>query len=203
MLESFITPSLRNSIISKTEYTIDEFASVIKEKLRLEDEETDVAVVQKGFDLCKFLDNQLSHLSGTSTCLSNDVQVDVSTGYFVPPSPPGLPKQHLFPYKIRIQNKGEKKVKLLGRHLIFRNSLEEVLTEVPKNSHGVVGEQPSLGPGDIFEYTSGHTFPHPISEQDPGILGSMEGSYQMVALDTEEHFDAFFSRVLFSTANKA
>jgi len=203
LMENYLIPSLRNSIISKTEYTLDEFDAIISEKLRLEEVEADQAAIQKGFDLCRFLDTQLTQQGGSSSTVSNDVQVDVSTAFFVPPSPSGMPKKHLFPYKIRFHNLGEKKVKLLGRHLIFRNSQEEVLTEVPRNSHGVVGEQPSLGTGDIFEYTSGFTFPYIISEKDPGVLGSMEGSYQMVTCDTEEPFDAHFSRALFSTANKA
>jgi ApaG protein len=40
---------------------------------------------------------------------------------------------------------------------------------------GVVGEQPLLKPGDSFEYTSGTAISSPV--------GSMKGSYQMVAED--------------------
>jgi uncharacterized protein affecting Mg2+/Co2+ transport len=203
LLQSFVIASLRNSVISKTEYTVEEFNSLLEEKLRLHENEVDNSLVQKGFDLCRFLDKQLTLLTGSSTSISNDIKVDISTAYFVPPSPPGMQKKQLFPYRIRIQNLGEKKVQLLGRHLIFRNSQEEALTEVPRDSHGVVGEQPSLSAGDIFEYTSGYSFPYEISEDDPGMLGSMEGSYQMVTLDTDERFDALFSRTSFSTANKA
>jgi ApaG protein len=39
----------------------------------------------------------------------------------------------------------------------------------------VVGEQPHLGPGDAFEYTSGCPLTTPF--------GSMQGSYQCVADD--------------------
>jgi ApaG protein len=39
----------------------------------------------------------------------------------------------------------------------------------------VVGEQPLLKPGDSFEYTSGTAISTPV--------GSMKGSYQMVAED--------------------
>ena len=46
---------------------------------------------------------------------------------------------------------------------------------------GVVGEQPRLEPGDQFEYTSGAVLTTP--------LGTMQGSYRMVADDGTE-FDA-------------
>jgi ApaG protein len=49
------------------------------------------------------------------------------------------------------------------------------------NGPGVVGEQPVLGPGEAFEYTS--FCPLPTS------IGSMHGSYQMVSASGEA-FDA-------------
>jgi len=51
---------------------------------------------------------------------------------------------------------------------------------------GVVGEQPLLKPGESFEYTSGTAITTPV--------GTMYGSYQMVAEDGE-HFDGGDSRV--------
>ena len=46
---------------------------------------------------------------------------------------------------------------------------------------GVVGKQPTLAPGESFEYTSGWPLPTPF--------GIMEGSYQMVT-DDGDRFDA-------------
>ncbi|MDX1435024.1 MAG: ApaG domain, partial [Gammaproteobacteria bacterium] len=46
---------------------------------------------------------------------------------------------------------------------------------------GVVGEQPRLGPGEGFQYTSAALIDTPV--------GTMRGSYQMVAEDGVE-FDA-------------
>jgi ApaG protein len=46
---------------------------------------------------------------------------------------------------------------------------------------GVIGEQPSLAPGESFEYTSGAALPTPV--------GTMRGSYQMLASDGTR-FDA-------------
>jgi ApaG protein len=46
---------------------------------------------------------------------------------------------------------------------------------------GVVGEQPLLAPGERFQYTSGAVLETPV--------GTMQGSYQMVA-DDGERFEA-------------
>jgi len=46
---------------------------------------------------------------------------------------------------------------------------------------GVVGEQPVLKPGEGFRYTSGAVIETPV--------GTMQGSYQMVAADGQQ-FDA-------------
>jgi ApaG protein len=51
----------------------------------------------------------------------------------------------------------------------------------------VVGEQPVLGPGEHFEYTSGCPLSTPF--------GSMEGTYQMVTSDGDR-FDADIERFL-------
>ena len=61
---------------------------------------------------------------------------------------------------------------LISRHWIIadgENDIQEV------RGLGVVGEQPLLKPGDTFEYTSGTTISSPV--------GSMKGSYQMIAED--------------------
>jgi ApaG protein len=67
---------------------------------------------------------------------------------------------------------------LLTRHWIItdaNNKVQEVKGE------GVVGEQPHLKPGEQFRYTSGTMLETPV--------GSMKGSYQMIADDGVE-FDA-------------
>ncbi len=67
--------------------------------------------------------------------------------------------------------------KLMTRHWIItdaNNYTQEV------RGDGVVGEQPHLQPGEGFQYTSGTVLDTPI--------GSMRGSYQMVA-DDGSQFD--------------
>jgi ApaG protein len=67
---------------------------------------------------------------------------------------------------------------LISRHWIITDSNGKV-QEV--KGLGVVGEQPKLAPGESYEYTSGAAIATPV--------GTMRGSYQMVAEDGTK-FDA-------------
>jgi ApaG protein len=78
----------------------------------------------------------------------------------------------VFAYTIVIINMGTVPAQLISRHWIIADGSGGV-QEV--RGLGVVGEQPLLKPGDSFEYTSGTAISTPV--------GSMKGSYQMVAED--------------------
>jgi len=84
----------------------------------------------------------------------------------------------VFAYTITILNKGSLPAQLVSRHWIItdaRNQVQEV------RGLGVVGAQPLIKPGESYEYTSGTAIATPV--------GTMKGSYQMVAEDGT-HFDA-------------
>jgi ApaG protein len=86
--------------------------------------------------------------------------------------------RYAFAYTITITNTGEIPAQLISRHWIItdaNNLVQEVKGE------GVVGAQPKLKPGQSFEYTSGSMLATPV--------GTMRGSYQMVA-DDGTRFDA-------------
>jgi len=78
----------------------------------------------------------------------------------------------VFAYTITITNTGTAAAKLISRHWIITDSDNRV-QEV--RGMGVVGEQPTLKPQESFEYTSGTAIATPV--------GTMRGSYQMVAAD--------------------
>ena len=80
--------------------------------------------------------------------------------------------QYVFTYTIKITNTGDVAAQLLSRHWIITDA-EHRVQEV--KGQGVVGKQPLLRPGESFEYTSGASIPTPV--------GTMRGSYQMVAED--------------------
>jgi ApaG protein len=80
-------------------------------------------------------------------------------------------------YTIDITNRGSETVQLKTRHWHITDGLGR-LQEV--RGPGVVGEEPTLKPGDSFEYTSGVPLPTPS--------GFMAGTYGMVTGEGE-HFD--------------
>ena len=84
----------------------------------------------------------------------------------------------VFAYTITITNTGTVAARLISRHWIITDS-NDVVQEV--KGDGVVGEQPLLQPRQSFTYTSGTSIGTPI--------GTMRGSYQMLAEDGEA-FDA-------------
>lgn len=86
--------------------------------------------------------------------------------------------RYVFAYTVTIHNVGAVPAKLLDRHWIVTDANGKTL-EV--RGAGVVGEQPHLRPGESFEYTSGTQIETP--------LGSMHGSYGMLA-DDGTRFDA-------------
>lgn len=80
-------------------------------------------------------------------------------------------------YEVKIENLGGETVQLLERHWMITDSNGQT-QEV--HGDGVMGEQPILAPGEIFEYTSGTPLNTPS--------GIMYGSYGMVN-EAGVHFD--------------
>ena len=81
----------------------------------------------------------------------------------------------VFAYTITIRNTGDIAAQLISRHWVISDSNSQV-QEV--RGLGVVGAQPLLKPEESFEYTSGTAIATPV--------GTMRGSYQMVAEDGTE-----------------
>jgi ApaG protein len=84
----------------------------------------------------------------------------------------------VFAYTIRITNTGDVAAKLVSRHWVITDANARV-QEV--KGLGVVGQQPTLKPGESFEYTSGASL--------ATAVGTMRGAYQMLAEDGQA-FDA-------------
>ncbi|MFZ2971057.1 MAG: Co2+/Mg2+ efflux protein ApaG [Ferribacterium limneticum] len=101
------------------------------------------------------------------------------------PMPQYIPEQsdpendrYIFAYTITIKNVGSIPAQLVSRHWIITDGNNEV-QEV--RGLGVVGKQPLLQPGESFQYTSGSSL--------TTAIGTMKGTYQMVAEDGT-HFEA-------------
>ncbi|MBB5215426.1 Co2+/Mg2+ efflux protein ApaG [Parapusillimonas granuli] len=101
----------------------------------------------------------------------SDIAVTVVPQYLPEQSDPAR-QQYVFAYTVRITNNGKQAAQVVSRHWI--------ITDGGQKTHevrglGVVGQQPLLGPGESFEYTSGCPLPTPI--------GTMRGSYHCVGED--------------------
>jgi ApaG protein len=113
-------------------------------------------------------------MSDTTT---RGIRVQVESRYLAEQSSP-RDGQYLFAYHIKISNEGSTRAQLVSRRWII-NDADGHVEHV--HGPGVVGEQPVLDPGDVFEYTSFC----PLRT----TVGTMQGTYQMVTVDGDE-FDA-------------
>jgi len=104
---------------------------------------------------------------------SKKYEITVTTqSVFIPEQSDESSDRYVFAYTITIANTGNVAAQLISRHWIITDA-ENVVQEV--RGLGVVGEQPLLKPGERFEYSSGASIATPV--------GTMRGSYQMVAED--------------------
>jgi ApaG protein len=121
----------------------------------------------------------------TSEAVTRHIRVRVESEYSPERSSPHS-QRGFFLYTVTITNEGDDTVQLMTRHWIITGGTDHV-EEV--RGPGVVGEQPVLGPGESFTYTSGCSLPAPN--------GTMEGTYQMAA----RAGDGFDARIASFTLN--
>lgn len=110
----------------------------------------------------------------TSSAVTRGIHVDVQSQFLPEQSSAG---QWLFAYEITIRNQSEGTVQLVSRFWEITNAngrIEHV------RGPGVVGHQPTLRPGEGFQYVSGCPLDTPF--------GSMKGSYQMIG-EAGDSFD--------------
>ena len=102
------------------------------------------------------------------SAVTHNIRVTVRPDFSADRSSPEIGR-FFWTYAVEIANNGERTVKLLRRRWRITDALGHVETvEGP----GVVGEQPTLRPGESFSYVSGCPLPTPS--------GFMEGAYQMI-----------------------
>ena len=96
------------------------------------------------------------------------IYVDVRSE-FVPDQSSADADRYVFAYHVTIENRGQSPAQLISRHWVITDGNQKV-QEV--RGQGVIGEQPTIMPGERYEYSSGAVLQTPV--------GSMHGSYQMV-----------------------
>ncbi|MDR4308759.1 Co2+/Mg2+ efflux protein ApaG [Chelatococcus sambhunathii] len=125
----------------------------------------------------------MTHTSATDaedahcwTAITRAIRVTVTPRYLPNESEPDE-NRYVFAYTVEIVNEGQETVRLIARHWRItdaRGRTEEV------RGPGVVGEQPTLQPGQSFTYTSGAPIGTPS--------GIMVGDYHMMT-DAGQPFD--------------
>lgn len=113
----------------------------------------------------------------SSEAITQGIRVRVQS-VFVPERSDPDQGQWFFAYRVEISNEGTEAAQLVSRHWIITDAnghVEHV------QGPGVVGEQPTLQPGESFQYTSACPLMTPV--------GTMQGTYQMVT-NNGETFDA-------------
>jgi len=107
------------------------------------------------------------------TKTTRQIKITVSPAYLADQSNP--PERHyVWAYTIQLENYGKETVQLLNRywHITDANGgVQEV------RGAGVVGEQPVLTPGNIYQYTSGAAL--------KTASGIMAGNYEMTTSEGE------------------
>ena len=109
-------------------------------------------------------------------------QIDVSvvTRFLAEQSQPEQ-NRYAFAYTVTVKNNGQVSAQLLSRHWVITDGdghVEEV------RGTGVIGQQPWIDSGASHTYSSGTVMTSKV--------GTMQGSYQMLAEDGE-HFDAIIA----------
>lgn len=119
--------------------------------------------------------------SPNSNTVTNGMRIEAAAELMPKESQPDRGR-FFFRYRIRVTNEGERSAKLISRKWLIldaNNHSEEV------EGDGVVGKQPHLKPGELFEYES----ICPLRTE----WGTMEGSYTFLT-DEAETFEAAVGR---------
>ena len=116
------------------------------------------------------------------TIISNNIKISVRVFYQHQHSIP-TNNEYLFVYQVRIENLGTERVKLMKRFWrIFDSNLKYEIVE----GDGVVGNQPTLAPGECHQYQSWC----PLKSS----MGSMSGHYVFRKSQDDAIFEATIPR---------
>ena len=106
--------------------------------------------------------------------MNKPIDITVKTRYLEKESRPDE-SRFVYAYEINIHNQGEQAAQLISRYWKIVDS-NECTQEV--EGLGVVGQQPTLKPGESYQYTSGV-----VLKTESGI---MQGAYKLMQEDGSE-----------------
>lgn len=108
-----------------------------------------------------------------SSATTRGIRVEVVARYVAEQSAPE-DGHWFFAYQVTITNLTDRAVQLLSREWVITNAEGKI--EVVRGA-GVVGHQPTMRPGEGFEYVSGCPLDTPV--------GTMQGKFLLMAQDGE------------------
>jgi ApaG protein len=111
------------------------------------------------------------------SAITRGIRITVRSFYLEDQSKPEEGR-FVWAYRVRIANEGSETVQLLRRTwnvVDARGRTQRI------GGDGVIGQQPTILPGQTFEYTSGTPLETPS--------GFMKGAYHMVVTSSGENFD--------------
>jgi ApaG protein len=118
------------------------------------------------------------HITTSSDTLTRGVRIKIQSSYKPKDSDPLL-HQYFFAYKVSISNESDKIVQIRSRHWMITDAdgkVEEV------KGPGVVGHQPILLPGKVFEYESACPLRTPTGHQEGSfgawVLSEEDGEFK-------------------------
>jgi|SRR5690606_4694968 len=109
--------------------------------------------------------------------ITEGISVQVET-FYKPEHNEQIEDEHLFAYRITINNLGSFPIKLHARHWEI---LDASGTHRIVDGEGVVGEQPIINPGEQYQYVSAVNL--------ESEMGSMQGYYTMINLFNNRSFN--------------
>jgi ApaG protein len=112
------------------------------------------------------------------TKTTDHITVSVYPVYLADQSEPEA-GHYVWAYHVRIENHGKTAIRVCHRHWQITDALGR---QQDVRGTGVVGEQPVIQPGSLFEYTSGTPLPTPSGIM-VGTYGIIDANGQMSEID--------------------
>ena len=106
----------------------------------------------------------------TSSAITQGIRVTVTSSYIAEQSAPDQGR-YVFAYTVAIANEGDATAQLRTRHWVITDATGKV-EEV--RGDGVIGEQPRLGPGQRFQYTSRCVLTTPVGTMASCVIGDAQ-----------------------------
>ncbi|GAB4815343.1 hypothetical protein N2152v2_002389 [Parachlorella kessleri] len=147
--------------------------------------ESEAEYIDRAITSFRVLSEQVYLMQCSSSCRTEGVVVEVTSAFMGRESEldpmyeepeDAEDEKHLFTYRVRISNVGDKTVQVQARHWVITDAKGKV-QELPKWAPAIVGARPTLEPGNCFEY---------YSRTDVDTReGTMRGAFQLAELNLE------------------